>query len=143
MNHTDERIKTVGSLIASIAIPLVVALIGHWYTSAIKQNEIGLRYVELSVTILSQKPETHTTEIRAWAIDTINEYSIVKMSTAARDQLLKNQLIESAFNRNLKSGAELAAEVNTLIGTWDKLNELEDKSSIQKPNKSLNEDAPH
>jgi len=79
-NNALKNIQVIGALVASIAIPLVIALIGHWYTDALKERELRIRYVELAISILNHEPKDHTREIRNWAIEIVNEHSSVKMN---------------------------------------------------------------
>ena len=74
-----EKTRIVSNLAATILIPLAIALVGNWYTSAIKQKELSAKYVELAIKILNKEPSEGSEEIRQWAIKIINTYSEVKI----------------------------------------------------------------
>ncbi len=114
-NDLWKKITIIGTLVASIAIPLAIALIGHWYTSSLKEKEFGVRYVELAISILSEEPQEHTQGIRKWAIDVVSAHSIVKISDEAKTQLLNNKLrIRTVLEGHKKNSTELLREVNAL-----------------------------
>ena len=114
-NNALKNIQVIGALVASIAIPLVIALIGHWYTDALKERELRIRYVELAISILNHEPKDHTREIRNWAIEIVNEHSSVKMSSDTIVQLQNRQLIEDALDGNTKSSSQLFDEIQMFI----------------------------
>ena len=64
--HTTmlEKTKALSIIIASLVIPIAVALSGNWYSTAIKEREVQVRYVELAINILSQEStgKTNTSE---------------------------------------------------------------------------------
>ena len=43
-----DRVKVVVSILATILIPLVIALVSQSYTKTLKDNEIGAKYHRLS-----------------------------------------------------------------------------------------------
>lgn len=134
-NDAWKRISIIGTMIATIAIPIVVALIGHWYTTSLKEKEFGVRYVELAISILTEEPQAHTQAIRTWAIEVVNAYSSVKISQAAKTQMLNNALrIEPALDGNLKNSTELMQEVEALQERWNQLD-----GEIPNPLKNLEE----
>lgn len=89
-----EQLKIVAQILATVAVPLVIALVGHWFSSAIKQKELGLQYTKLAVQVLSSEP-TRTAEDRAfrqWAIDVLEEYSGVTFPRSQGVDLFGYQL---------------------------------------------------
>jgi|SRR4029450_13259267 hypothetical protein len=87
-----EKARTMSAILAAVVIPVAVALVGNWYATALKEREIQVRYVELAVSILSQKPTQENSQLRLWAVDVIDFYSAVKLSKDARLELLREQL---------------------------------------------------
>jgi len=77
----------LGGLIAKILIPLVIALVGWSYSSAIKEQEVGATYVKLSLEILEQLPRNRPQGLDEWAMDVIDRYSGVPLSAEARNAL--------------------------------------------------------
>lgn len=79
-----------GKAIATILMPFVIALVGHLYTSSLKEREINLQFVELSIGILSEEPTPENKNLRGWAIDVINEHSDVKLKPEVTRVLMDN-----------------------------------------------------
>jgi hypothetical protein len=92
---TWDKIASMSALLASVLVPLVIALVGNAYTNALKQSENRVKYTELAISLLKDKPSPETQDVRAWAIDVINQYSGVTMSAKAKSQLLGSGLPRS------------------------------------------------
>jgi VIT1/CCC1 family predicted Fe2+/Mn2+ transporter len=67
-----DKLSSLAALFASVLVPIVIAVIGHSYTSALKESENRVKYTELAISILKDKPEKETNDVRAWAIDVIS-----------------------------------------------------------------------
>lgn len=89
-----EKLSSLSAIIASIFIPIAVVLIGNMYTSALKESETRVRYVELAVEILKEKPSGKKDNLRKWAIDLINNYSEIEINAQTREELLKDPLFK-------------------------------------------------
>lgn len=87
-----EKAKALTAIIATVVIPLTIAFSSSWYGTQQKEKELQLKYIELSIQILSAPPSPSNQETRMWALDIINKYSEVKISKKAREELLKEQL---------------------------------------------------
>ena len=87
-----EKLKVASAVLATVLIPVVIAYVSNEYTNAIKQNEIGQRYVELAVGILLIPPTDTTSHTREWAVAVVNHYSAVPMSDAVQTELTEEQL---------------------------------------------------
>jgi hypothetical protein len=107
-----ERLKVASTVLGTVLIPLVIVFVSSEYTSAIKQNEIGQRYVELAVGILSKPPTESTMHTRAWAVDVVNQYSGVEMRDKARQELITGQL--EVLNSTVKSANEVIKLLNEI-----------------------------
>jgi len=88
-----DKLTALSALIASVLVPIVLAVVGQAYTSAMKQSENRVKYTELAISILKDKPIPETQDVRAWAIDVVNQYSGVPMSSEVREQLLRSRLV--------------------------------------------------
>jgi hypothetical protein len=103
-----EKLKIGSTIIASIAIPLVIAFVGNSYSNDQKERELSLRYVELSIGILRAEPAKQTQQLRAWAIEVINKYSQVPLPKDLMRDLEKQTLtLEDIY---LRMSAELKRE---------------------------------
>jgi len=87
-----EKAKVLSVIVASVFIPLAVALSGNWHARSLKEKDTQARYIELAIGILMKEPTPENEEIRKWAIDTINHYSEVPIQGPARQELLEQQL---------------------------------------------------
>ena len=99
----EEKKKDIwdkASVLAALLVPIVIALVGHAYTSALKEAEIRVKYTELAISILKEKPAQDTKDVRAWSVDVINKYSGVPMDANVRKQLLGSRLIQSNFTNS-------------------------------------------
>jgi hypothetical protein len=63
--------------------------------TAIKGDELSLKYVELAVRILQDPPTPESENLRSWAIEVINSYSDVKLPEAAISELQNVPIAES------------------------------------------------
>jgi len=89
-----SKLKVISLLIASIIIPITVTIIGNSYTSALKQNEVGARYIGLAIGILSEPPSEDNMAIRNWAIETIDYYSVLPLKKSVINQFRIYQINE-------------------------------------------------
>jgi len=92
-----DKLTALSALFASVQVPIVIAVVGHSYTNALKEAENRVEYTELAISILKNNPEQNTNYVRAWAVDVINQYSGVPMDAKARQQLIFSRLIQSNF----------------------------------------------
>lgn len=92
-----DKVGVLSGLIASILIPLVVAIVGNSYSTAIKESENRIKYIELAISILKDKPSPETHQIRSWAVQVVDRYSDVPLPAQAREQLLKRRLTGNGF----------------------------------------------
>lgn len=58
-----------------------------------KEKEIQLKYISLSIQILSSPPSQSNSSVRKWAVDIINKYSEVKMDEKVELELIMKQLM--------------------------------------------------
>jgi hypothetical protein len=89
---------------------IVIASIGLIVDSTLKSREVNLKYVEMAVDILKTKPEESPKNIRVWAIDVVNAYSKVPLSSEAQAELKTN---------SLPGGPVLTTEDGKIITTED------------------------
>jgi len=68
-----EKAKILSVIVASVFIPLAVALSGNWHAKSLKEKDTQARYIELAIGILMKEPTPENEQIRKWAIDTIRE----------------------------------------------------------------------
>ena len=106
-----KKLQILCTATAAVLIPIAIVVVGHFVNSTIKNNEIRLKYVELAVSILKEKPNPETANLRKWAIDIVNVNSNVKLSKAAEKELQKQKLIfsdQSQVNLDTKKLLEIS-----------------------------------
>ncbi|WP_052691867.1 N-acetylmuramoyl-L-alanine amidase [Teredinibacter purpureus] len=75
------------TFIASIIIPTVIFFTGQSIEKTLKDRELALKYVEISVDILTEEARPETQNLRAWAIQNINAHAAVKLDDNTIDEL--------------------------------------------------------
>ncbi len=87
-----KKAQTLGTILAAVLVPVVVGLVGHAVNQSVKENELSLSYIQLAVGILKDEPKPGTEGLRGWAIDVVNNYSSVKLSADAKEELKERPL---------------------------------------------------
>ena len=93
-----DKMSAASALLASVLVPVVLAIVGNWYSNAVKRSEVQLKYTELAMTILKEKPSAETEAMRRWAIQIIDRYSGVPMSEQAQNELFTGMLSIDFFS---------------------------------------------
>lgn len=86
-------IESIAKIIASVALPIVLLVLGNWYTESQKDKDIGQKYVEIAVGILADAPTEEALELRSWAVEIVNRYSEVKMTSTLADVLVMQEAL--------------------------------------------------
>jgi|GEM_PF-5598720 len=82
-----------GALIGALAT-LSIAGLGYFN----KNRDLDIKMVEIALGILREDPEkSNIAAVRSWAVDLLDAYSGVPLSTQARSELLKEQLIGNFY----------------------------------------------
>lgn len=85
----SEAFKNVVTGLAALAVPIAVAVVGHIYAAAAKDKDVGIRFVELAINILSKEPTSADANVRRWAIRVLDKYSDVQISQEARQDIIE------------------------------------------------------
>jgi predicted chitinase len=85
-----ERAKSAATILSAIAIPVVVAIVGNSFSSAMKEREVQGKFVELAVQILRKEPTKQDAGLRSWATTILNDYSGVPFSADTRNALIQH-----------------------------------------------------
>ena len=82
MAHAADIVERVGKLASIVAIPIVIPLALASYSAKVQQTSpketINRDYVQLAVSILTQKKDDATVPLRDWAVDLLAEHSPTK-----------------------------------------------------------------
>jgi len=77
--HWLDYLTSIGNFTALAAIPVVLAVIGHWSSEAIKSQETAVRYTELALDILASPEKESGRGMREWATRIISKHSGFKI----------------------------------------------------------------
>lgn len=88
-----DKLGAIAGLTTSILVPLAVAFVGSTYSSAMKDSENRLKYVELAISLLRAEPTEQTIALRTWAVAVINHQAIVPLTSEAQAQLLQQRIV--------------------------------------------------
>ena len=95
-----DKLRILAQMLASIAtvsIPIIVAVVGSQYTQVVKEREVQGRFVELSLDILRTTASDNKSEpLREWATQVINRYSGVPLSADAQSLLRAGQALPAS-----------------------------------------------
>ena len=87
-----EKLEILSRLFASILIPLIVTIVGGNISNSIKESEVRLKYIQVSLEILKEPPKPETENLRKWAIETLNQFSEVPIDDEAKEDLEKESI---------------------------------------------------
>jgi hypothetical protein len=96
-NSIWDIVKSISTIIASILIPIVIVIVSKSYTNALKEKEISIRYVEIATKLLNEDPKEGKTELRNWAIETLNYYSKVPIDVEAMKELREEKIARTSI----------------------------------------------
>jgi len=109
-----EKLRVVSGVVAAVLVPIAIALAGQFFSTALRERETQLKYVELAVGVLREKPSPETTEIRSWAIDLVNKFAPVPLSGGARNELKQRELKVTSAEPEKVTSAELESRIRSL-----------------------------
>lgn len=109
------NIEQIARIIAAIALPVVIAVVGSCYTrqqhdadalrtAAEHTEELHRDYVKIAVGILQEPKSQDDGDLRNWAIDTLNHYAEVHLQKKAVTQLQSGEsILPASINLNAAS----------------------------------------
>lgn len=87
-----QKAQVIAVVMASLAVPVILAVIGNSYATAQKEAERNVRYVELAVEILRTPPSKQPKQMRTWAVQILDRFSPVTLPPPAKESLATTQL---------------------------------------------------
>jgi hypothetical protein len=141
-----DKLSALSGIIAAVLVPVVLALIGNWYSSALKERETALseanfkrEWVQLGLSIL--RDANTRDDARQWAVDIINFYSDVKMPRQTIVELVKQGAILPAATPASGSAAPAAPGAGPPVTATDRV-AMMDKLQTQGIRALLDRDLP-
>ncbi|HAC64934.1 MAG TPA: hypothetical protein DCF68_15735 [Cyanothece sp. UBA12306] len=86
------------SKLIALLMPFVIAIVGHLYTSAIKEKEIQTKYIEIATDILKEEPSKYNQNMREWSLNIINHYAPITINKQTRSEFI-NRGIYRSYNK--------------------------------------------
>jgi hypothetical protein len=112
-----QGLNALSGLLAAVLIPIVIAIMGYRYTSALKEREIQSHFVELALSVLKEPPRAENRAVRQWAVRVVDEYSGVALGETASRELLDSV--------SLPTPASTTSRVYLLAGRREKASALD------------------
>jgi hypothetical protein len=103
-----DKLSIFSGFLASVAVPVVIAVVGNWYTTAIKQQEVEIsnrdqnirqqafdrEWVQVGLSIL--RDADTGSNVRAWGVKIVSAYAKVPMEEDTKRALEKGAVLPEA-----------------------------------------------
>jgi endonuclease/exonuclease/phosphatase family metal-dependent hydrolase len=91
-----ENAVALTDVLAKLALPVVVAVLGFVFNAALKSRDTRVRMIELALDILKTPPKPEAGEgehrLRAWAVKILEKHSELPFDAQAKDMLERRAL---------------------------------------------------
>lgn len=85
--HRLATIKTLATIFAAVAVPLIVAVVGWQIQASISKEGVRKDYVQMAIGILSQPKNPNDKDLRQWAVAVLDKNSPVPFTSEVRSDL--------------------------------------------------------
>lgn len=92
-----QSIRAVVSIASSVAIPVVLALVGYAVQERLADDGLRKDYVSFAVGILKDNPDGQDPSLRGWATTVLTTYSPIKFSDEAKKSLETVRFVSAAI----------------------------------------------
>lgn len=82
----QEWLRTLAAVVIA-CVAGYLGYLGYTLNERLGQREIASRYVDTAISILREDPRPEKRQLRSWAITILDQYSEVKLSDAAKQEL--------------------------------------------------------
>jgi hypothetical protein len=83
-----DKLQVTAVSTAAVAVPVVLALIGYEFNSAMKDKDVRVKTVEIAISVLNQDPKkVDSPHLRNWAINVVDRYSGIPLKVEALQEL--------------------------------------------------------
>ncbi len=89
-NKTHDEKYFLIKLLISLITPFVIAVVGYFAQSAIKEKDVRSVLIQESIKILLSEQKNENIPMRKWAVDVINIYSDVVFDENQKNFLIYN-----------------------------------------------------
>ncbi|MBL8711140.1 MAG: hypothetical protein JNL25_18240 [Rhodospirillaceae bacterium] len=94
-----DKLSVLSGFLAAVFVPIAIAVVGHWYTSAIKDRETAIsernqkiredtfkrEWVQLGLEIL--RDADTSPNVRKWGVQIVSHYAAVEMTDEVKEAL--------------------------------------------------------
>jgi hypothetical protein len=87
-----DKFSIIANFLALLIVPMVVGYYGSLINTTLKEKEIKVKYIEIAVDILSEKPSSDSKALRNWAINMLVRYSPLDIKDEAITELKRTAL---------------------------------------------------
>lgn len=87
-----ERWKSISFIVSSIAIPIVLAIVGYYIQKQLSEEGLKKDYVSIAASILKENPTNQEPELRKWAVTMLDSNSPISFSGKAKAGLEKGSI---------------------------------------------------
>ncbi|CAK7026744.1 hypothetical protein [Saezia sanguinis] len=84
--------QAISTIFAAVAIPVIVAFFGYIIQRQLSNDNIRKDYVAMALDIIKGDAKSQSEEVRAWAVEMLNENSPIPFSGKAQDDLRSNTI---------------------------------------------------
>ena len=132
-----DKLSVLSGLLASVLVPVAVAVVGDWYTSAIKDREAQIserdqkirqdtfdrEWVQLGLEIL-RDPDT-APNIRKWGVQIVSSYAKVKMEDDVKQAFAAGAVLPEASSAPLNAQQALPQLQAALPSTTSRVSAMD------------------
>lgn len=90
-----EQIETCAGIFLKVTLPLITLTLGSCFINTYGDKEVRLKYIDIAVGVLNDKPSPEKQPLREWAVRTLNLYADKKLTASARGALKAAPLTSS------------------------------------------------
>jgi hypothetical protein len=126
-----ERWKSAATILSLLAVPVVLSVGGWAIQDRIAADSTQKEYVQIAIGILRDTPDGTTgsdADIREWAVSIVDAYAPVKLTAAAKEKLIQEQLGVGDLEWGLISTGSRCREYFILTGDNDGFEECTKRS---------------
>ncbi|MTI77089.1 MAG: hypothetical protein COB05_05630 [Marinobacter sp.] len=91
------KIQAISSIIAAIAIPLVIAGVGWMLQANIAEQGLQKDYVAMAIKILTDEQNAEDDNLREWAVSVLDKTAPVPFTPELREQLQSGEVKFGGF----------------------------------------------
>jgi hypothetical protein len=95
MKDRWDKAQSLATIASLLAVPMVLAWGGWLVQERLAEQATKREYVEAALEILrtpTAEDSADSRALRVWAVDVVDQFAPVKLSEAARDELMRQQL---------------------------------------------------